>query len=347
MMGKSRRQLKVNQMIKIKFCDFWPGFERNNLFLDLFLKSLPVKIDNNPEYLICSVYGYEHLKYDNAIKILFTGENLVPDFNLYDYALGFHYFDFGDRYMRYPLYAYYQSYFQFYGNQVIKDTLVNNNNLETLAHRKFCNFIYSNNVNSDPLRDNFFNELSKYKKIDSGGRHLNNIGEPIKNKLAFIKDYKFTIAFENSSVPGYTTEKLVEPILVNSLPIYYGNPLVHLDFDPDSFVYLKDKFDIHGTISRIIELDNDDEKYISKLHKIKFADSNTIDEWEKKIVSFFENIFIQPQSESCRRPKYGFTRYYFDELKLQNQLLERKRSYSRFKWSIKKLVSSIPSSKKN
>ena len=47
--------------------------------------------------------------------------------------------------------------------------------------------------------------------------------ESVSNKMDFIKDYKFVISFENSSNPGYTTEKLIEPMLVNSIPIYWGN----------------------------------------------------------------------------------------------------------------------------
>ena len=38
-----------------------------------------------------------------------------------------------------------------------------------------------------------------------------------------------TIAFENSSFPGYTTEKIFEPMLEGSIPIYWGNPRVDED----------------------------------------------------------------------------------------------------------------------
>ena len=50
------------------------------------------------------VFHLISINYPNAVKIYFTGENDVPDFNLADYALGFHYIDFGDRYLRFPLY---------------------------------------------------------------------------------------------------------------------------------------------------------------------------------------------------------------------------------------------------
>ena len=44
------------------------------------------------------------------------------------------------------------------------------------------------------------------------------------NDLAVIKytDYKFVLALENGIDFGYLTEKLINPILANSIPIYAG-----------------------------------------------------------------------------------------------------------------------------
>ena len=72
----------------------------------------------------------------------------------------------------------------------------------------------------------FFNALSVVKHVDSGGRHLNKIGYSVDNKMEFIKDYKFVIAFENSSYPGYTTEKILEPLVAGCIPVYWGSPAV-------------------------------------------------------------------------------------------------------------------------
>ena len=102
------------------------------------------------------------------------------------------------------------------------------------AKTKFANFVVSNP--RCPERNRFFRQLHRRRHVDSGGRHFNNLGRPIADKLAFIRDYKFTLAFENSASDGYTTEKLVEPMLAGSVPIYWGNPLVGLDFNPRSFI---------------------------------------------------------------------------------------------------------------
>ena len=99
--------------IKIWFTDFYEGFEpANNYFFCLLSKKYSIKLDqHNPDYLIYSCYGNEFLNY-NCIRIYYTGENLVPDFNLCDYAIGFHYLELGDRYLRYPNFALLEDQFQ-------------------------------------------------------------------------------------------------------------------------------------------------------------------------------------------------------------------------------------------
>ncbi len=324
-------------MIKINFCDFWPGFESNNLFLSFLIKHFNVIIDDKPDYLIFSVYGKKHLKYDRSIKIFYSGENFIPDFNLCDYALGFHYLDFGDRYLRFPLYVYYQWY---YRNISQEFSLEHREwpDEERLVKRDFCNFVYSNNVNADPIRDEFFKELSKYKKVDSGGRHLNNISGPVKDKLNFIKDYKFTIAFENSSSPGYTTEKLLEPFLAKSLPIYFGNPLIHMEFQNGSIVHVTDRNDFPRAIDEIIHLDQNDRHYLDKIKHPVLTDENCLVNWEGKLFTFFDSIFSQPYNVAFRRTKYGFNSQYLDEICKATKLLVTKTRQDQLKSRIKSVL---------
>jgi hypothetical protein len=324
-------------MLKINFCDFWPGFEKNNLFLEFLQRNYDVTIDSDPQYLFFSVYGNDHLKFDNCIKILFTGENITPDFNLCDYALGFHFLNFEDRYLRFPLYIYYYWYYEekFILGEKGKNSEIDS--LEKLVDREFCNFIYSNNVNSDPFRDQFFHELSKYKRIDSGGKHLNNIGKRVEDKMSFLKNYKFTIAFENSAVPGYTTEKLLEPILMNSLPIYYGNPLVNLDFDIKSLVNVRNKNDLQRAIDEVIYLDVNDDKYIGKLITERSSFRYKMLEYEDRLVDFLKNIFEQDISEARRRPHFGFRKYYFNELLFQTEVYEKHKNYNKIKSKLKSI----------
>lgn len=111
---------------------------------------------------------------------------------------------------------------------------------------------------------------SKYKQVDSGGKYLNNVGDigwGIQNKLNFIKDYKFVMSFENDQYLGYTTEKIMEPMCVGSIPIYYGSPLIHEEFNNESFITVKSFEDIDNAIQKIIEIDNNDDMFFEMQKK--------------------------------------------------------------------------------
>jgi hypothetical protein len=301
-------------LIKIFFEDFWPNFDASNNFITKTLeKDYEIILDENPDYLFFSVYGYNHLKYRNCIKIFYSAENIEPDFNLCDYAIAFQFIEAGDRYLRYPLYI--TSGFEQLNKQPV--------DIERVLNRKFCNFVYSNNKWADPIRKRFFEKLSTYKRVDSGGKYLNNIGTPVINKLDFIKDYKFTIAFENSSLSGYTTEKIVEPMVVNSMPIYWGNPDIHLDFNKQSFVYVNDYATIEEAIEEVIRLDKNDEAYIQKL-SIPWYNGDTYEQWETKFLSFLKNIFEQDYHRAKRTTDYGFVNTYRRKQEAMGWLFKRK-----------------------
>lgn len=120
---------------------------------------------------------------DDYIKIFYTGENIVPDFNKYDYARGFNYISFSNRYLIFPLWAYNKNYLDIYNPPIVVDDYIN---------REFCSFIYSNH-HTEHYRKKLFETISSYKRVDSGGQYMNNIGYYVDNKLDFISKYKFNI----------------------------------------------------------------------------------------------------------------------------------------------------------
>lgn len=325
--------MRTKKNLKISFTDFWSKFnERDNHFYNLLNRYFEIELSPNPDYLFFSAYGDAHLYFDDCVKILFTGENLFPDFNTCDYALGFHHLEFEDRYLRYPLYIIYPGYYK------IEKKHLEDENL--LINRKFCNFVYSNSTNADPFREKFFKELSKYKKVDSGGRFMNNIGGPVRNKIEFIRDYKFTIAFENSCVNGYTTEKIMEPMTVNSMPIYYGNPLIERDFNVNSFVNVNDYITITEAIEAIIYLDRNPDAYIKKLKEPWITEDHlSPQQWEEKLYAFLKNIFDQPFEQAKRRADYGFNLYHTHRSKMKSELLRTREKRNLIKAKIKKIFS--------
>ena len=247
--------------IKINFVDFWGGFNPyDNYFYNLLKEDYEIEISNNPDYLFFSVFGNNHLKY-NCKKIQYVGEN-IPPYNC-NYSFSFEPTE-GNNY-RLPHYLLYEGYYD----------LVNKNIDESLANRKFCNFVVSNG--GCDKRNNFFNKLSKYKKVDSGGRHMNNLGYLVDDKRKFQSGYKFSIAFENNAYRpehiGYTTEKILEPMVVNSIPIYWGNPKIDLEFNTKSFINYYDFKNEDDMIEYIIELDKNDNLYFKKLNEFWFVEN--------------------------------------------------------------------------
>lgn len=68
---------------------------------------------------------------------------------------------------------------------------------------------------------------------------------PVVNKMDGIASYKYTIALENSPVRGEITEKFIDAVLCNTIPIYNGNRDID-QFYPNSCEYLEyDGNEIH------------------------------------------------------------------------------------------------------
>jgi len=246
--------------IKIKFTDFWPDFiDNNNFIFNILSEQFNIDISDEPDYVFYSSFGHEHLKY-NCIRVFFTGENQTPDFNICDYAMGFHNIIFDDRYMRLPLYFLYDDDLKL----ASKKHIISQQEID--SKDKFCNFVYSNS-NAHPFREEFFHALNKYKLIHSGGRHLNNIGGRVENKFDFQKTSKFTIAFENTSTPGYSTEKIIQAFSAKTIPIYWGNPNIADEFNPKSFINCHLYNSTEDIIKTIQEIDNNDSLYKEMLEE--------------------------------------------------------------------------------
>lgn len=308
--------------IKIKYTDFWDNFDpMNNFITEVLALKYHVELSDSPDYLIFSVFGYENMNYSHCTKIFYSGENITPDFNICDYAIGFNFMSFADRYLRMPIYTAYNI------KQLAVPKMITP---EKVLNRKFCSFVVSN-AHGAPERERFFKLLSEYKQVDSGGRYMNNVGGPVPDKTAFIKDYKFNIAFENCMCDGYTTEKIMEPMLVNSVPIYWGNKFISKDFNPASFVNVTDYPSLEATVEHIVRLDQHEDEYLSLLSAPWFNEENYLD-WQQKLLSFFDNIFDKPLAESRYIPSHGYIQTY--QYRLHRMVRDKKfrERFSPSKW---------------
>ena len=77
--------MKSKKTIKVNYVGFWKGYDYHSSRIHQILeKHYKVCISEEPDYVICSVYNNEWMKYENAIRIFYTAENVIPDFNLFD-----------------------------------------------------------------------------------------------------------------------------------------------------------------------------------------------------------------------------------------------------------------------
>ena len=206
--------------------------------------------------------------------------------NNYHYAMSFDLSD-NPRHLRYPLYLWnYQDYLSLIQSKA---------NPEKLLDRNFCNFIYSNGVemlDGVAYRNDFFRLASTYKRIDAGGSVFNNVGHKIENKREFQSRYKFTIAMENRKHPGYTTEKIMDAYLSHTVPIYFGNEHVDLDFNPASMINAN-KFSSQRELLEYVKyVDSNPQEYLKIITTNPIPDP--IPKWGKwaELCQFWEKIIF-------------------------------------------------------
>lgn len=198
------------------------------------------------------------------------------------------------RHFRLPLFVYYIHQYKSNINDINK--FEPNIKLDKWrSKKKFCCAVISNG--NSKIRNRFLAFLNSKEIIDSGGRFENNVGGPVEDKLKFINDYKFVLSFENSKYDGYTTEKILEPMLVNSIPIYWGNNKVNKDFEPGSFINVKNKTDFERVYLLMKEIESDEKLALTYLNNPKLI-QNTYLELDK-ILCFIEKIlYIKVTSNS-------------------------------------------------
>lgn len=185
---------------------------------------------DNPDIIFIGEGKQKEHKAFSCIKIYVAVENRYPDYSIYDYSLTFRNID-NKRNMRLPYYVLSTD-----PNKLIKD-----NNYINIANEKrgFCSVLVTNsNKRRTGSRLRFFNELSKVRRVDSGGKALNNIGKiiPINETINFLSKYKFNICFENRVYPDYVTEKITNAMMAGCIPVYMGSHYINNEFNPKSFI---------------------------------------------------------------------------------------------------------------
>lgn len=225
-------------LVRLKFVSFFPGFDaemcRSHVLMDLCSEFDFVMADD-PDILLVGCYGQDSFSAGQATTVGYYTENLAPDLANFDFFFGCEYTDI----VADPKYCK-----RVFGpvNQLAFDG-IRDPEASLRGKTHFCNFVYSNRI---PFRERFFRELSKVRPVSAPGKSMNNCSDlngskPVewqREKTDYLRKFKFTISFENSRRIGYTTEKLYDALRVDTVPVYWGDPLVDRVVNPDALVIL-------------------------------------------------------------------------------------------------------------
>ncbi|TPH58804.1 glycosyltransferase family 10 domain-containing protein, partial [Helicobacter pylori] len=311
--------------LKIAVANWWGGAEefKKSVLYFILSQRYAITLHQNPDKPADIVFGNplgsarKILSYQNTKRVFYTGENEVPNFNLFDYAIGFDELDFNDRYLRMPLYYAYLHYKALLVNDTTSpykikiDSLytckkpshkfkenhphlcaVVNNESDPLK-RGFASFVASNP--NAPIRNAFYDALNAIEPVAGGEAVKNTLGYKVENKNEFLSQYKFNLCFENSQGYGYVTEKIIDAYFSHTIPIYWGSPSVAKDFNPRSFVNVCDFKDFDEAIDYVRYLHTHPNAYLDMLYENPL---NTLDGKAyfyqdlsfKKILDFFKTI---------------------------------------------------------
>ncbi len=252
---------------------------------------VPVERFREADYLIGGDFGYTHELF-TGVKIFLTGENHAADLNHFDYALTHEPVE-DDRRHRFP---YWQSGPLF--NPAIRELAVHQPepiSADELAaeQRDFCAFICRNDVCRK--RNNLVRHLNALRKVNCAGPFMNNVGFLLPkggtHKFDYQRKHYFSVAYENEAATGYQTEKILDALLSRSIPLYWGNPRVEDEFNPDAFVHARRFASEKALIRHILELAEDPVRMAAIINAPRFRDPEVLDKAEKALIDFFSRIF--------------------------------------------------------
>ncbi|AUV58739.1 fucosyltransferase [Bandra megavirus] len=168
---------------------------------------------------------------------------------------------------------------------------------------KFCAYMY-HMIHSHRIA--YFNLVSSYKQVDALGRCCNNVditntryeftSDQTYNDISiqYYTEYKFVLAIENQMIPGYSTEKLINPMIANSIPIYWGDSEIFKYVNKNRVIYIPDFSNNHDLLNHIKYLDENPDAYEKVIsEKIFVNDSINVDFMEKQLSEKIKNIFSE------------------------------------------------------
>ncbi len=122
------------------------------------------------------------------------------------------------------------------------------------------------------IRSRFLEALEQSDlKITYAGKYKNNIGGGFPHAFGtpefntFASQFKFIITMENSQQENYITEKILQGLFAENVPIYYGSPNIGQYFNKERFICHQD--DPVTTINTMRHLAENPDKWLETVRQ--------------------------------------------------------------------------------
>lgn len=99
-------------------------------------------------------------------------------------------------------------------------------------------------------------EVIKYLESKSGIKVYGDyVSKRVDSKIEVSRNFKYSIAFENDSFPGYVTEKLLEAYVSETVPIYWGDLGKEKAFNNNAYIDFSDFSDLDSWYDELVQCD--------------------------------------------------------------------------------------------
>jgi alpha(1,3/1,4) fucosyltransferase len=224
-------------IVRIWYVNFFGGFSearcRSHVLMELTEEFDFVFTAREPDILLVGCYSQTPVGAGRAIKVGYYTENVPPDLVNFDYFFGCEY----SHLIQHPKYC--KRVFGPPNERLLRGC---DDPQGALASKtRFASFIYSSSV---PFRERFFRHVSRQREVAAPGLSMHNCDDLSgrsspdwqAEKQAYLRSFKFTIAFENSRRAGYATEKLYDAFAADTIPVYWGDPELATIVNPEAAI---------------------------------------------------------------------------------------------------------------
>lgn len=126
--------------------------------------------------------------------------------------------------------------------------------------RKAALFV-ARNCKSRSNRETIVKKLQQFMTVSSASMCLHNTAWDRTDKAALMRSYGLYLAFENSVVADYITEKLWGALAAGTIPVYYGAPNIHSHIPEGSAVVVTDFENVRALADHLVAILNNKTLY--------------------------------------------------------------------------------------